>query len=570
MHIHSPKIQQVARFVPVAPALVRTFRAASMAETETQAVCDALMCAQALADAPGAMERLLRAGAASAIVGRLVAASRARTLVSADVPTDGGKVDGNTVNVGGSRIGIRDTGKNQGGGGTKTSSRAEGNREENGHQEGCSKLAEEEPAAAAVVAKRAEALAFAFVGRALEASSGQCLGQRELTAVAEAFRDEPTAAKFAFMNLLLRWASLQEGEGTTLVLLREGGNDSGGTPLNSGGGGRQADGGASAGPMTSSTLGSWTRRGAFPAALREGLLQAMHGAADDKRRDSALALLASLLRSMGQEWAVEDGVNGAPSQEETGTGIGGTRSRGEASSGGSDSNTDRPTRSRKRGTFVSFVVRCAAGEVRILLDESLSLLLPKTSSSSSLSSSAARGQASGSPAKVDAEIKGKARGPMAPAGIDPSIGIAAEMTAAKAAAAGGSVEETKNQKAATANGSRGAPLPPHKPLSARERKAIKDGRIARLSRMLPVGLGVVESTIAFLCGGGGGGGGEEESDEEDREGSGGVEAGSVRWEELPIDTLQDLQKVCWFIGGGGGGGTHGGEGKGGGMPCLSG
>ena len=49
-----------------------------------------------------------------------------------------------------------------------------------------------------------------------------------------------------------------------------------------------------------------TRTGLFPAALREGLLQAFHGAAADDRRDAALALLASLFRAVGQEWAVED------------------------------------------------------------------------------------------------------------------------------------------------------------------------------------------------------------------------------------------------------------------------
>ena len=54
-------------------------------------------------------------------------------------------------------------------------------------------------------------------------------------------------------------------------------------------------------------------------------------------------------------------------------------------------------------------------------------------------------------------------------------------------------------------------MPAREPLSAAKIKAIREQRATRLMRMLPVGLGVAESTIAFLCGGG---------DEEEEEGEG--------------------------------------------------
>ncbi|CAM9275994.1 unnamed protein product [Hapterophycus canaliculatus] len=335
------------KFLPVAPALVRALRAAN-AVTQTQGLCDALYCAQALAAVPGGIERLLRAGAAPAVVSRLSAASgdrageRAARLNEKAAGDDGvgGKSVGGSGGVEETKTGgggeikedssaaataaaarLRSSPKGLGAGNTETA-RAGGDGVEAGHGGG----------EQAGPAERAEALAFAFVGRAIEASGGNCLGSRELTAVAEAFRDDPTSAKFGFMDLLLRWASLQED---------------GGTPRSAAGGG--AEGG----------VATWTKRGPFPAALREGLLQALHGAAEDERRDSALALLASLLRALGQEWAVE---------EDDGGGVGGGRSNGAKAAATAPK--------RKRGTFVAFAVRCAAGEVRILLDEALSLLVP--------------------------------------------------------------------------------------------------------------------------------------------------------------------------------------------------
>lgn len=361
-------------------------------------------------------------------------------------------------------------------------------------------------------AERAEALAFAFVGRALEASGGNCLGPRELTAVAEAFRDDPTPAKFGFMELLLRWASLQEEEGE-------------GAPSAVAGG--QGDEGA---------VAAWTKTGPLPAALREGLLQALHGAADDKRRDSALALLASLLRAVGQEWAVE------VAEEDTEEGVGGKGGSGNSNTKEEKEEEEEGTAARrKRGTFVAFAVRCAAGEVRILLDEALSLFVPP----------AARGVtrvASGGNGDDDEAGPGtgqKARGAMGPAGADPSIGIAAEIAganAASAAAAGAAATAAAGKDCETRGegGKEGEAPPPRTPLSPAQLRAIKERRAARLLRMVPVALGVAESTIAFLCGGEG----AAEDGEGGKEGGGGPDG---RWDELPIDTLQDLQKVGLFL-----------------------
>lgn len=446
--------------MPIGPALVRTIRAVD-AVKQTQALNDALDCAQALAGSARGMERLLRAGAAAAVVSRLTASSAERISRSRD-------------NVNSSRDG--EAGSEETKGSTGDAARPEeffltpaGLGPDPSWGEGSNQIVGTSP--------RAEAAALAFLGRALEASAGNCLGARELTAVAEAFRDDPTPAKFALMDLLLRWAVTQE--------------DCRDTP------------GAVLGARAIS-MGAWTKRGPFPAALREGLLQALHGAAKDKHRDSALALLASLLRALGQEWAVEEEVEAIG-------GMKGSKSGGEAIR----------SKVRERGTFVAFAMRCASGEVRILLDECLSILLP--------SSSAAIGDVEAENGRTFQE---RARGPMGPAGVDPSIGAAAELAAA---ASYGDDAQRVEQKV---NGG-DVSLSTRGPLSPANHKAIKEERTERLMRMVPVGLGIAEAAIAFLCGETGDEGSENNIGNSDAEWS----AGSGRWEELPVETLQDLQKV---------------------------
>ncbi|CAM9146960.1 unnamed protein product [Scytosiphon promiscuus] len=192
---------------------------------------------------------------------------------------------------------------------------------------------------------------------------------------------------------------------------------------------------------------------------------------------------------------------------------------------------------RKRGTFVAFTVRCAAGEVRILLDEALSLLVP----------AAARGGAGSSPnggGGSDDDEAGpgtgqRARGAMGPAGVDPSIGVAAELAAAAAAAS--TADASKGGGDGQSGGDGTVPPPAERtPLTSAQLRTMKDQRVGRLLRMVPVSLGVAESTIAFLCGGG-------EEAEEDESGEDAEEDDGrnrqCRWDELPIDTLQDLQKV---------------------------
>ncbi|CAM9854133.1 unnamed protein product [Ectocarpus sp. 12 AP-2014] len=347
----------VPKFIPIAPALVRALRAANAA-MQTQGLCDALYCTQAIAGVPGGMERLLRAGAAPAVVSRLSAASGERAARANEEKDPGGDRSGGggagveeskaggppppppgedgraaadaTPSVGSRSSSAAGLGGGGGGGGG-------GDPKDDGHR---GPAGGDTPAAAA---ERSEALALAFMGRALEASGGGCLGSRELTAVAEAFRDDPTPAKFGFLDLLLRWASLREEES---ALFPAGG-----------------DGGVVA----------WARDGPFPAALREGLLQALHGAAEDDRRDSALALLASLLRAVGQEWAVEEDGEEADNGDDGGGKTGADEHQ--RSSNGVKKKKKRVAK-RKQGTFVAFAVRCAAGEVRILLDEALSLFVP--------------------------------------------------------------------------------------------------------------------------------------------------------------------------------------------------
>lgn len=525
------KQKQVQKFLPVAPALVRALRAANAA-TQTQGLCDALYCAQALAVVPGGMGRLLRAGAAPAVVNRLSAASAdrvAQRAVRLDQDASGiGAMSDDGVSGGVEETKAGGVGETKEDSTTATASAAarlppSSKGFGGGHSETAGAGSNEEGAAEqAGPAERAEALAFAFVGRALEASGGNCLGSLELTAVAEAFRDDPTSAKFDFMDLLLRWASLQE-EGGVPHPSAEGGEDE---------------------------VGAWIKRGPFPAALREGLLQALHGAAEDYRRDSALALLASLLRALGQIWAVEE-EEGHVSDD--GGGGGGGTSNGEAksrpearsssSSDGAKASRKVKAPKRKRGTFVAFAVRCAAGEVRILLDEALSLLVPAAAREGAGSSPNGSGGGGGSDDDDDdgPGTGQKARGAMGPPGVDPSIGIAAELAGANAAAAASAADASKGSGEGKPGGDGMAPLPAERtPLTSAQLKTIKDQRVARLLRMVPVGLGVAESTIAFLCGGGDGaeegegGEGAEEDEEWKRK---------CRWDELPIDTLQDLQKV---------------------------
>lgn len=511
---------QVARFLPVAPALVRAVRGAdAAAQAQAQALCDGLACAQALAGAPGGMDRLLRAGAAAAVVGRLCAASRDRATALGGVNLGGAeRVDGIG---GGEGHGGEGGGRGERGGVEESKAGGRGGGRERGEGANLPTRPSSEGFGAAEAAttsggdsdgggggggpaEKSEALAFAFVGRTLEASGGNCLGARELTALAGAFRDDPTPAKFGFLDLLLRWAALQEERGSAPAIGPR-------NPPNEG----ERTGGAGGAP--------WAKRGPFPDALREGLLQALHGAAADVRRDAALALLASLLRAAGQEWAVED-------DSDDGGNVG---ARSDGNGGGNAPAAVAATgKTRKRGTFVAFAVRCAAGEVRILLDEALSLFVPAATVATT----------AGAEGEAEEEFQEKARGAMSPAGIDPAIGVAAERIAAAASAAdGGGGSEGRSGGGNEGEGRER--LPARKPLSAAAVKAIKEQRTARLLRMVPVGLGVAESTIAFLCGGG------DEEEEENREGQGEgegegqEEGGSRRWEGLPIETLQDLQKV---------------------------
>ncbi|CAM9919953.1 unnamed protein product, partial [Ectocarpus sp. 12 AP-2014] len=83
----------VPKFIPIAPALVRALRAANAA-TQTQGLCDALYCTQAIAGVPGGMERLLRAGAAPAVVSRLSAASGERAATANEENDPGGDRSG--------------------------------------------------------------------------------------------------------------------------------------------------------------------------------------------------------------------------------------------------------------------------------------------------------------------------------------------------------------------------------------------------------------------------------------------------------------------------------------------
>lgn len=510
---------KIARFLPVGPALVRAIRGAD-ARTQEQALCDALACTQALAGADGGMERLLRAGAAAAVVNRLTASSRDRTANAAANANAKGEANAHTK-VGAASDGVVESKSAEAGQGQEGASAPalvsphSFGVVEGGEDRGVSGSGGE-TGAQALPARRAEILAFAFVGRALESSGGNCLGARELTAVAEAFRDDPTPAKFEFLDLVLRWAALQEGGGGSVAL------GSAQEALDA----DEGDSFGAAGDEGSglARLGPWTKRGPFPAALREGLLQALHGAADDQRRDSALALLASLLRVMGQAWAVEE-------SDEAVAAAAAVNGRG----GGKKEKKNGSKQSRKRGTFVAFAVRCAAGEVRILLDETLSLLVPGAPTVPT-AGTALPTAVDGGDEGNEAEFKVNARGPMGPAGVDPAIGLAAEI-AAKAGA--------EEKKAGHHEGEPATTLRSRALLPAAERRRIKELRAARLLRMVPVGLGIAESTIEFLCGGGDG---REEDEDFDERGGGATRrgravGGSGRWEELPIETLQDIQKV---------------------------
>lgn len=491
---------KIPRFVQVAPAVARILRAATPA-TESEVLVDALACAHALASVPEGMERLLRAGTAEAIVGHLTKESRNRVFVHRNASwirnNDGSKT---TEDMDAGHTNAQEpTGTGAGG----------GSKKKNGESRADKISVDDGQVQTASMATRWEELAFRYIPRIVEVSGGNCLSPRELIAIAEAFRDDPTPTKFAFMDLLLRWVTLQESE-----------QPAGGARVAHVGPSERIGGEEKAYQMPS--LGAWTRRGAFPAALREGLVQALHGAAGDECRDSALALFAMLLRVFGQAWAVEDDT-----VAETGKGV---------SSGGGENGDMSPPHSaemmenswkftRKRGTFVAFAVRCAAGEVRILLDESLSILLPGPSGRKQKGKGAVK-------------LKGKARGPMKSRSSDPFIKLAAEL-AEKATT-------TRGEAGQSGVGQEAAQLPTRVPLMANEHRAIKERRVARIVRMLPVSLGIIESTIAFLCGGEADANEGEEEGEEVEGKAGGVgerKRKSRRWEELPIEILQDLQKV---------------------------
>ncbi|CAM9766826.1 unnamed protein product [Discosporangium mesarthrocarpum] len=286
--------------VPFAPALVRTFRHATV--NELDALLDAITCVHALSAIPEGMARLLRAGAAEAAVSRVAEMSKKRQKREDEAKGKSqGSMETESVNVG----------------------------------------AEQGSAA------QVEMVTFMFLSRAVAATGGQCLGPADMTTVAECFRDDPSPRKFTFMGLMLRWFSAQDGMADA---------DEHGL--------------------------SWMSRGAFANAVREGLVQAFHGGAQDNHRDEALTLLAVMLRGLGQGWAVEE--EGEENARRDGEGK--TEEAGR-----------RAIPQRKRGTFVAFAMRGAGGEVRILLDESLSLLLPSNSMSS-----------------LDDMVE-KARGPMTPA-----------------------------------------------------------------------------------------------------------------------------------------------------------
>ncbi|CAM9580753.1 unnamed protein product, partial [Choristocarpus tenellus] len=300
--------------VPFAPALVRALRRASVQEMDS--LLDAVTCVQALSALPEGMSRLLRAGVAAAVSSYLVNRSSCRVKGVARQQES---------------IGI-DSGE-QGRVGQEKTNRVEGIGKEGG------------------IGHQAEQLGFIFLNSAIVATEGQCLGTLELLALAETFRDDPSSRKFDFMEILLRWFSYQDTSTTSATSYGRRSN-------------KIIQSGASNLPLKDEEL-AWLKHGAFPSAVREGLVQAFHGAAGDNHRDLAMTLFAVMLRVLGQEWAVEEEiVKERKWAAGEGKGPGMAATKFETGVG------------RKRGTFVSFAMRGAGGEVRILLDESLSLLLP--------------------------------------------------------------------------------------------------------------------------------------------------------------------------------------------------
>jgi Neurochondrin len=161
---------------------------------------------------------------------------------------------------------------------------------------------------------------FLCLERLLEHSTERCLTSADVHSLAFTFAKDKTPRAAAALRVLLLWATLAAHS-------------------------------ADAAEFAS---------GATAANLREGLLQSLHGAATESIRDTALALLATLLHTLGQRWAVEDDS---------------VLSAAATANGAASAAAARKMRA-SRGAFVQFVVRAAGGEVRILLDEALAVLLP--------------------------------------------------------------------------------------------------------------------------------------------------------------------------------------------------
>jgi Neurochondrin len=167
-----------------------------------------------------------------------------------------------------------------------------------------------------------ESSLFLCLERLLEHIRERCLTSADVHSLAFTFAKDKTPRAAAALRVLLLWATL----------------------------------------AAHSTDAAEFASGATAANLREGLLQSLHGAATESISDAALALLATLLQALGQRWAVEDAA--ALSAAVTANGSPPTAAA-----------TARKMRA-SRGAFVQFVVRAAGGEVRILLDEALAVLLP--------------------------------------------------------------------------------------------------------------------------------------------------------------------------------------------------
>ncbi|CAM9854228.1 unnamed protein product, partial [Chrysoparadoxa australica] len=175
--------------------------------------------------------------------------------------------------------------------------------------------------------------------------------------------------------------------------------------------------------------------------LRAGIVQSLPGAAAEGVRDAAFALVVVLMQRIGQGWAVEE-VEGS-----------------------------------QRGKFVELILQLVKGEVRLLLHESLSLLLPGD----------------------DTEIPDMGQGPVEAWGEKGGD------------AAKGKREQLSEMKY------KGPSLNVH------------GSRVERIQRMLPVLLGIVEHTVLFLT----------ELDDESETASEGT--GGQSWESLPGSSLLSIK-----------------------------